>query len=156
MAPKTESQIAALSLSEPLDYPKWEYDSITRGWRVVCVKTNGIKFQSTSLVRHTDTLLSLAFYAMKHASAESWVAVGENTFTLPELWDAAMRCTCAHAPKYPEIGNPDCPVHGKTTTTDKFLEGCGHHLSESESAYYDSRPHMIRLCKRCVMEERAR
>jgi hypothetical protein len=83
MTPKTESQIAAMSLSEPLDYPKWEYDSIMRGWRVVCVKTNGVKFQSASLVRHTDTLLSLAFYAMKHAPVESWVAVGENTFTLP-------------------------------------------------------------------------
>lgn len=34
--------------------------------------------------------------------------------------------------------------------------GCGHQLTESESNYYDNRPHLIRLCKRCAMEERAR
>jgi hypothetical protein len=34
--------------------------------------------------------------------------------------------------------------------------GCGHQLSESEIDYYDNRPYMARLCKRCVMEERAR
>ena len=34
--------------------------------------------------------------------------------------------------------------------------GCGHQLSEAESNYYDNRSHLVRLCKRCTMEERAR
>jgi len=34
--------------------------------------------------------------------------------------------------------------------------GCGHQLTESESDYYDNRRHLPRLCKRCVLEERAR
>jgi len=33
---------------------------------------------------------------------------------------------------------------------------CGHQITEREFEYYQSHPDLDRLCKRCVMEERAR
>jgi len=47
----------------------------------------------------------------------------------------------------------------KIRTMDTYLQGdahCNHPLTESESNYYDNHPQLARLCKRCVMDERAR
>lgn len=35
-------------------------------------------------------------------------------------------------------------------------ESCGHQLTESEFEFYENRHHLDRLCKRCVMEQKAR
>lgn len=35
-------------------------------------------------------------------------------------------------------------------------KSCGHQLTEAETEYYQNHPDRDRLCKRCVMEERAR
>lgn len=36
------------------------------------------------------------------------------------------------------------------------IASCGHQLTESENEYYLNRPTLDRLCKRCVLESRAR
>jgi len=49
--------------------------------------------------------------------------------------------------------------HTKHESHSTYLQGdahCNHPLTESESNYYDNHPQLARLCKRCVMEERAR
>ena len=39
---------------------------------------------------------------------------------------------------------------------EKNVDICGHQLTESERDYYDNRPALLRLCKRCAMEEKTR
>lgn len=52
----------------------------------------------------------------------------------------------------PHISRMDCPGDGRC----KCCIGCKQPLTESEFEYYENRLHLERLCKRCVMEERAR